>query len=191
MQVKYERFYDQDPVLSQAVQVMRMFPEDMQAIIADSLSMIAERECQASALMEDLKSIGTEKVLAIYKSKQKKRDYDQSPSLHRAMNYLSILSGENRAFIARKIMELMGYIQEYLKTCQGHSIPAETQAVEALADVYVKFGPDRCKQFLNDMEAEFVRKVSSERLESLNPPKSTFSEAITDESQGLRIKGTD
>jgi len=82
------RFYDQEPSVSQAVELLLVLPQEMQSIIADGISLIAEQEFRANELMKELKSLGTEKVLAVYKSKQKKRAYDKNHAVHRAINYL-------------------------------------------------------------------------------------------------------
>ncbi len=195
-----KRFYDQDPAISRAVEVLMLLPEEMQSIIADGMSLIAEEEFKANELLNDFRSIGTDKVLAIYKSKQKKRKYDKNPSTHRAMNYMMVLSPENRLLISKKIVELMGYVQDYLKACQANHVDADNLVVGNLTDVYVKFGSDETRQFLRAVQQEFKRKLESEPVVPPKPKDDdkqsngfvkqvNLQEAIRDEGLGMRIKG--
>lgn len=190
-----KRFYDQDPSVSQAIELLLVFPEDMQAVIADGLSTIAEQEFQANEIINDFKSLGTEKVLAIYKSKQKQRSYDNNPTVHRALNYMMILSPENRLFISKRIIELIGYLQDYLKTCKLHEATPTLPSVERIRDVYIQFGPEDASRFLQAMEQEFTRKL---RMKGEEPQKALveakkdeiiITEEITSEGLGMKIRG--
>jgi hypothetical protein len=177
------RFYDQDTNVSQAVELLLVLPQDMQSIIADGISLIAEQEFRANELMNELKSLGTEKVLAVYKSKQKKRAYDKNQAVHRAINYLMVLSENNRLWISKRIVGLMAYLQDYLKTCRLYSVQPTQQSVDQLTTVYVKFGPDEVKSYLKAVEAEFI---SQGRQKATT--QGHMVEVIMDEGIGLRIR---
>jgi hypothetical protein len=45
------RFYDQEPSVSQAVELLLVLPNELQSIIADGISMIAEQEFRANGFM--------------------------------------------------------------------------------------------------------------------------------------------
>lgn len=190
-----KRFYDQEPSVSQAVELMLVFPDDLLGIVANGLSLIAEREYDAKELLENFRSLGTDKVLALYKSKQKKRKYDQNPQMHRAMNYLMVMSPEKQQVISKRIVELVGYIQEYFKTCKEYTVRPEVGAVESLTETYVHMGAEETRKFLKTVKDEFIRQLQESGPPTPEPvaakegrPKS-ISEAIRDEGMGMRIKG--
>jgi hypothetical protein len=129
--------------------------------------------------------LGTEKVLAIYKSKQKKRIYDKNAAVHKAINYLMVLSENNRLWISKRIVGLMAYLQDYLKTCRLYSAPPTQQSVDALTNVYVKFGPEEVKSYLKAVEAEFINQG---RQKNPTAVQGAMVEVIMDEGIGLRIR---
>lgn len=148
------RFYEKHSAVSQAVESLLLFPDDIQRIIAKGFSTIAERDCQAAEIMKEFKSLGTDKVLALYKSKTKKRKYDQNPITHQAMNYLMIMSDESQIFMAGKIMELVGFMQDYLKLCKRHAVTPQRESVETISNTYVMRGATEAKIFLKKLDAE-------------------------------------
>lgn len=195
-----DRFYEKDPLVKQAVDAMFLFPPEVQVIIASGFSLIAESDCKAKELMNDSKSLGTEKVLALYKSKQKRRPYDFDPTLHQAMNYLMIMSEENRRFLATKIIEMIGFMQDYLKVCQEYTEAPQSQTIEGITKTYSRQGPTEAKAFINSVKAEFERKLKGGSAQGVTPQSSqgtspkkqdkdaVVSEAIASESSGMRIK---
>jgi hypothetical protein len=191
-----KRFYDQDPSVSQAIELLLIFPEEMQAVIADGLSTIAEQEFRANEMINDFKSMGSDKVLALYKSKQKKRKYDKNPTVHRAMNYMMILSPENRVIISKKILEMITFLQGYLITCKNLTTAPSLNGVERIRDVYVQFGPDDVRHFLAAMQEEFMNKLQGLEITAKHPAAGDeqkemviITEEITVEGPGMKIKG--
>lgn len=179
------RFYDRDVNVSRAVQLLLLLPFEMQTIIADGISSIAEQEFRANKLMREIKTLGTEKVLALYKSKQRKRDYDKNPAVHKAINYLLVLSDENRAWIALRIIGLIGCLQDYLRTCRTYAELPHREAVDSLTSIYVECGPDQVKVYLKTIEAEF--KTYGTRKRALLPGEH-LEEFIRNDRIGLRLR---
>lgn len=173
-----KRFYDGEPSTSQAVDLMLKFPDELQTVLANSMSMVAEGDYKADEILNDLKSLGTEKVLALYKSKQKKRDYDKNPSFHRAMNYMMVMTPQNRQAISGKVLVLMGHVQEYLKVCKEKGVNPSVSTIENLAEVYVKQGNDQAKSFIDTVA------VAPEAEDKRN-----MEESVKSEDLGMRIKG--
>lgn len=174
-----KRFYDGEPNTKQTVDLMLKFPDEFQTVLANSMSMIAEGDFKADEILNDLKSLGTEKVLALYKSKQKKRAYDKNPSFHRAMNYMMVMTPQNRQAISGKVLNLMGHVQEYLQHCKDNNIPPTVTTVEKLAEVFVRDGGDYAKHFLNEVKAGVAPEEADKNLH----------ENVQEEGQGMRIKG--
>lgn len=212
----HKRFYDHDPKVAQAVQLLMIFPPEIKILLADSMSLIAEQEYAAGDLLKNLKSLGTDRVLSIYKSKQKRRDYDQCPHTHRAMNYLMILPPEQRILLAHKVIELMAYIQDYMQTCQQYGRPLQNNEMEGLTQTFVHLGGDQVQELLRRIRKDFSdtldKKASVGTRGSLTenatpnrpkpapvanqtpskdvpPREAQLSEAIRDEGVGMRIKG--
>lgn len=185
-----KRFYDQEPTTSRAVELLLVFPPDLQSVIADGISMLAEQTFKISDMLKELKSLGTENVLAFYKSKQRKRDYDQIPAVHKAINDLMILTPENRIFMARKILGLMTHLQEYLRACKRHASVPSVSTIRETIHLYARYGASEAAQHLRGMEAVLVSQGSQIRpmirkqlTQPVNGP-----EIVSDEIAGLRLR---
>jgi hypothetical protein len=169
-----KRFYDGEPTTSQVVNLMLKFPDELQTVLGNSMSEIAARDFNADEILNDLKSLGTEKVLSMYKSKQKKRDYDRNAAFHQAMNYMMVMSSQNRQAISGKVLVLMGHMQEYLQVCKERNASPSAQVMADIADVYIKEGSDQAKGFISELKIE---------------PDASLNESLRSEEEGMRIKG--
>jgi hypothetical protein len=188
---KQQRFYDLDISMSQAVALLLLFPDEMQAVIADGLSYIAEKEFRANDIIRELKSLGRDKVLAIFNSKRKRREYDQNAAVHRALNYLLVLSEENRQLISRKILSLMGYLQEYLHTCRTYDNVPSLETFESITAAYIQLGAMEAKKLLTSLESEFrhhLMQVSQPTAMAAGDGGYFVTEAIQVEGSGLRLR---
>ncbi|MBX2860335.1 MAG: hypothetical protein KTR14_03815 [Vampirovibrio sp.] len=154
------RFYEKDPLVNQAVEALFSFPPAFQSIIAEGLAEIAERECRANELAEQLKSLGTDKVMALYKSKRKGRTYDQNPQTHKMMNYLMLLSEENRQLMARETLQLMSCIQDYLSLCKEYESQTSAEAMQTLTGTYTGHGEKATREFLKTVKVQFMENLA-------------------------------
>lgn len=155
-----QRWYDRHKTVSKSVKLLETFPLEIQAIIADGIVMLAERECQAHELLANLRSLGPEKVLGIYKSKNRRRSYDRNSTVHEAMNYLYILSEENRLFIANQVIELVNFIYDYLKSCRQYKLDARTDDVAELTKTYIESGAADAQQLLEQLQQRFSTSIT-------------------------------
>jgi len=187
-----ERFYQQDTIVKKAVEMLLVFPDDMQSVIAQGISHVTDQEFMTSRLNKHVQSLGAEKVMALFKSKQKKRDYDNNPQVHQMMNDLMILSPENRRFACEKMIELIGFITEYLQLCQAQPAAPKMETVENITETYVKMDKRACQEFMLALKKEFMNKLDN-RSSSLSASKElmdTFrKEAVKDEGEGMKILG--
>ncbi len=154
-----KRFYENDPLVKQAVEAIFLFPYEIQSIIASGIADLAENECQVKAILEDVKSLGADVVLSIYKSKRRRRQYDGNPNLHQAINYLMVLPEDKRRLLAVKISELIELMGDYLKICRDHQADTQAEVVQAITTTYVKTGQKQCKLLLGQLEKEFRQKI--------------------------------
>lgn len=135
-----KRFYESDPITHQAVRQLFLFPDDIQTILANGICDLVERDHTARAFLHDAKTLGRDKILALYKSHRKVRSYDKNPAVHKAMNYLMLLDIENRQSIARQMSELIQCVQDYLNFCKNQGIEAETDDIQVLLKNYAERG---------------------------------------------------
>jgi hypothetical protein len=177
-----KRFYDHDPTTSQAVELMFKFPSNFQIIIGKGISMIAEREFRAFELLQSYKSLGADKILAMYKTKKKLRHYDNEPILHEAMLYLSLLTPENQVLISLKIIQLVGFMEKYLQICLKNKQPPEAGQAEKLRDTFVQLGEESTINLLGQIEQEFLS-----QLQSPARPENT-QEQIRDAGGNMKIR---
>jgi hypothetical protein len=202
-----KRFYDEDPTVSQAVEALFIFPDEIQSIIAQAFAKIAERDCNAAEILKEFRTLGSERVLALYKSKKKQRKYDKNPTVHNAMNYLMVMDEKSRRFLATKVIELIGFMQTYFGVCRQHSTSPELSAIEAIAGAYAENGPAAAKTFLTTLEEELKNRVfilqqnaPKKEAPAQAPPSDpsqakssaadkSLIEGIESQSAGMRIKG--
>ncbi len=176
------RFYDQEPSVSRAVELLLIFPDDIQTLIASGISSMAEQAFQVNDLLRELKSLGTETVLAFYKSKQRKRNYDQNPVVHKALNDLMVLSPENRTFLSRKVLGLMTHLHDYLSICKQYAVEASLTIMQEAIQLYVQHGSAEVTRHLRHVEAVVVNK---------NRRRLMPAQVIMDADVGLRLRQND
>src|SRR5687768_3105757 len=135
----FKRWYERQPRLAQAVHLLTILPDEIRSILGEAMLVLANKEFEATKY-ETGRSLGGDKVLGLYKSKNKRREYDQNETLHKAMNYLYILSEENQDFMADHVLNLLEYIQTYFASCQEFKANPSFDDVATIASTYVESG---------------------------------------------------
>lgn len=192
----YVRFYEKNPTVNQAVTSLCKFPEELRTVLAKGMCAIAETEFSAHTRIRDLKSLGTEKVLALYKSEQKRRDYDTDPYLSKAMNYLMILEPPNQFFLATKVNDLIQVVHDFMRLCKQYAQKIQIAIVERITGTYVHGGLNEAEALLNVIHAKFERYFARLRqpsddipsTDSVSPDKLLFWESISTEGAGMRLR---
>lgn len=158
---KKQRWYEQDPLLKQSIELLQAFPDEILTIVAEGVNQIAEDEFKAEELIRSYKSIGQEKILALYKSKNKKRSYDKNPTMHKTVNYILLISEENRTILAKKIIELVSVVRDYFQICkESQNRPVSTQ-VKSLRDDYIAKGLKAAQEKLKQIRQSFMQNIQS------------------------------
>jgi hypothetical protein len=134
----YTRWYDRQQTVSKSVKLLESFPVDYQEVLGDTIIKLAGKHCDAEALMADLRALGPEKVLNIFKAKSKNRGYDQNETVHKAMNYMYVLPDENRVFIATQVIEVVGHLFEYFSICRETGQAPAREVVQSLSNAFVR-----------------------------------------------------
>jgi hypothetical protein len=174
------RFYDKTPVIKQAVDAFLLFPDEIQQMIADGFSEVARRDCQALELANNLKSLGAELVLALYKSKRKQRGYDRHAHAHQALNDLMVVSDENRILLANTMLDIMRLVREYLALCRDYGLIPQKDIIRAISAAYAKGGAT---------EAATCVTTLAQTLKSRYPGLAPFPETVRSQDTGMRVKG--
>ena len=192
-QGKNQRWYDRRPQVARSITLLEAFPPVIQTIIANGIVDIANRECNASQLINSYKSLGTEKIMGLHKSKNKARQLDSNPATHKAVSYLYVLSEENQDFMARQILELREFIGQYVRHCDTLDHNPDEKEVMALTDTYVAHGKTQAQEFLEKLETVFKEKLQNASTESKTPinkktPSPQSQEDIWEDTGGMRIR---
>lgn len=198
----YVRFYEKNPTVKQAVTTLLGFPEDIRSVLAKGMCAIAENDFSAHIRIRDLKSLGKEKVLALYKATQKRRDYDRDPYLSRAMNYLMILEPPDQFFLAVKVNDLIHVVGEFVNLCKQYAQKVQLAIVERITGIYVHCGLNEAEELITTIHGKFERYFSSPPPETpktpANQPAKTveassdkrspnFWATLNDEGSGMKL----
>lgn len=190
----FKRWYERQPKLSQAVKLLIILPDEVRTIIGEALMLLANREFEMSKYSEGSRSLGGDKVLGLYKSKNRRREYDQNETLHQAMNYLYILSDENQDFMAVHILKMLDYMQQYFATCREFNTEPSLEDVAALMQQYVIQGSVEVERFLKRLRDELYKMLLNNQDPSAAPPSTVVTPSDTttkDNSEGMRVTKLD
>jgi hypothetical protein len=124
-----KRWYDPDEKLSYSVRVLEKLPEALIDPVCTSVIALAEFE---HALHKTLKTLGHEKLMALYKSKQKLRDLDKILTFHSMMNYLSSSPSHVCKALAEHLYEFVQKTEHYLTQCSTRYLLPNGNAVSYL-----------------------------------------------------------
>jgi hypothetical protein len=133
-----KRWYDQQATVSKSITLLETFPSDFQTILGESIIELAENEFNINEMMAELRSLGPEKVLSLFKSKSKRRATDQVSQVHRAMNYMFVLPEGPRIFIATHIIGIVSYFYEYFKMCKQEGIQPSANVARQVCRAYLQ-----------------------------------------------------
>lgn len=179
-----KRWYDKRPDMARSITLLEALPFAIQSIIANGIVDIANREFQANELINSYKSLGTEKVLGLHKSKKKARKLDENPAAHKAISYLYVLSEKNQDFMARQILDMMELLTQYFRHCSVLNQPPAEGEVLNLTQTYVQQGRGEAKVFLSKLERTFMERIRN----SDTTPVAQREEDIMEDVGGMRIK---
>ncbi len=186
------RWYDINPKLSRASRLLFTFPDAVQSIISEAIMLIADREFKEKKWQSNIRSLGKEKILGLHKSKNRRREYDENPLLHQAMNYLFVLSEEGREFMAEHILKMVQYIQNYLELCSEAQTPPEEETLALITKEYVLRGDEGAEAFLKNLRYEFLDKLKRGENPTIKSEITEFLENVAkDSTQGMKIGRAD
>ncbi len=139
-----QRWYDREPQLAQAVNLLDSFPIETQVIIAEGVVSLAEQQCQARETATTLQSVGTDKILGLHKSQQKRRNTDHHPTLNRAMNYLYLLNPNHQQYMATQINKVLDLLFDDLETAGAQEVKDALLAVSPTPEDHLLIAIQNC-----------------------------------------------
>lgn len=162
------RWYDHEPKTATAINMLLLFPKEVQRVLGNGVCSLAEGEFEVNSLLENLRSLGSEKVLALYKSKEKRRKYDQLPGMHASVNYLYLMPPQNRGLLVDKVRELTNNVAQYLQMCKTTTHEAAVREIDELTKTYVKNGMQSAQNL--------IRRIEESELESMEPHTADYAD---------------
>lgn len=193
----YKRWYDRNPRLAQGVKLLILLPDEVKTIISEALITLANREFSEIEREKAFRTLGSEKIMGLHKSKNRRREYDINDTLHKAMNYLYMLSDDEQDFMSDHILNMIKFIQEYFATCKKFQINSEPEHVARITYAYVNSGSEGVEKFLKQLREEFYLKVFSpdngvkasiDLLATVQAQAETQTKGETDDSINLETK---
>jgi len=172
-------------MVCQAIDIIPMLPEEVQSAVARGITMLAISDHDGENL---LKSLGAEQILPMYKSKKKRRGYDQIHALHQALNYLRVLTSEQRIEVCKKVIDIAGHVQYYLDVCNRVDQAPQLSHVEKARDTYIEQGPQTAKIQIRILCEDFLENVSSERMREERSERQSEEDAQIEYNSGTIYK---
>lgn len=176
------RWYDKRPSLSLSINLLAKCPFELQTIVGEGMSKMAQKQFQAADLLSSVKSLGADKTMGLYKAKRKQRSYDKNPAFHHAMNCLYVLKHEHQDFMAAQILELMDMIHDYFRACRLYGGISSTEDVAKLTHVFVENGNPAARALLTDLKRHLMQNIEAHLDHKTN---------IHDNAHGMRIADTE
>jgi hypothetical protein len=184
-----QRQYDRSPELAQAVRMLLLMPNEIGSIIAEGMLSMMDKEFEEILQERHYRSLGSDKIMGLHKSQNRRRAYDQNPILHKAMSHLYLLSGSGQDYMARHILALLSYIQRYLDSCGEFQQEPSLEDVVSVTKTYIEKGSVEVEGFLTKLREEFVLKIFGPKgnpdllLQQIASP-----EALNSDEQGMKIQ---
>ncbi|MGE0200576.1 MAG: hypothetical protein AB7P76_06375 [Candidatus Melainabacteria bacterium] len=160
------RWYDRKPNVSGLVRMVGVSPPEVHGTMGRSMSAIVKRDCKALVVNGSVRSLGSNRVLALYKSKSRQRTLDHNNDLFRAMNELLILPADQQDHIVVCSLELIDNIFKYLQICQEEQKIYSASEIEIIANQYIRFGQAHCQNFVSSFRAAVLSGEGADRLQS-------------------------
>lgn len=174
------RWYDHQQPLCSTLKLLRQFPAEVTAIVSDGLVYLAERRYQADQSHSIRRNIGRERVLSLYKSKNKRRFYDTVPSLHKAMNYHFVMPQSIQKSLSEDSLEMVMTVVDYFSLCNQREISPTLNQLQLITIFYVENGKDGVRRYLDAIAQSVVGINDGQRLNTTNQVKPISLKEVTD-----------
>ncbi|MEB3286232.1 MAG: hypothetical protein VKJ04_01890 [Vampirovibrionales bacterium] len=185
--LRNNRWYDKQQEVKQSIELLGAFPEEILSVMSEGVNSVIERDYNVNELMRSFRSLGQDKVLALYKSKNKLRTLDQNPSMHKTVNYLFVVAEENRKAIAVRVLELVGTVHDYLQICKETGLTPTIEHIARIGEAFVAKGNVEARDMLEDVRREMMQIIVSGRKAQASPPAGAGTLEIKGDEAGMRL----
>ena len=184
------RWYDQRPQLAKAVRILLLMPDEIRTIMGEGITTLTRQEFEEMLKEKHYVSVGSEKIMGLHKSKNRRREYDQNEALHNALNYLYILSESGQDLMAEHMIQMLEYIQRYRDICQEFQQPLSLEEIAALTDKYIQNKTEEVEEFLKNLRNAFYAEVFGNNKDGFNGETNAL---ITTQNnpEGMRVQKQD
>lgn len=171
------RWFDKYDSICMALTNIQKLPLDFQAIVSAGVNVLIERVLDTD---EKVKSVGKDKILSLHKSKNRNREYDKSPELHKTMNYLLILPDEGRESLGTQFQNIATTVVEYVDDCNATHQEPKAVEVEGMTQTFVDSGGsvEATRSYIIALHPEFIK------LRKWPKPK----EEVFEDDGGMKIR---
>jgi hypothetical protein len=145
----FQRWYDKDPLVSRAISSIVDLPQEYQILFSELITQFTKRIKETRKRNSEAVSIGTDRVLALYKSKTKKRSTDQDEHIYRAFWYLGMLEDVLRDFVSERIGHAILGVNRYLHHCYLTGTPEDRFEVKQFIKIVFEEGPSAGYEYLD------------------------------------------
>jgi hypothetical protein len=181
------RWHDNRGELSEAFELLDSIPKEALPLIADAIIARAEKEFRASDLLRSLSSLGSEKVLALYKSKNRMRSYDKDPDLHRIVNNFFVLPDENQMELASQFLGFTDMVIDYLAVCDSFGLEPKEKELESLQRRFVDEGLTSARQYLAEIHGKYHEEIGEPETTGEEMTVSAPTNLVVDDT-GMKIR---
>lgn len=166
---KQQRWHDNRGELSLAVELLESIPPALLPYIAAGLTQKTDREFDATAILNGLKSLGKDRIMGLHQSHKKRRGYDQSPELHRIVNTFMVLPEEEQESVAAQFVDFTSMMVDYMATCDAVGTAPQEADLHKMRQYYVEEGTQAVQSYLSKVHEAYNQLLLSE--EKLSTPE--------------------
>jgi hypothetical protein len=142
------RWHDQRQEMAQAIHFLSSLPDDLQTIMGEVVIHITDKDFKVNDVLSTFKSLGHEKILGLNQSKKKRRNYDNNPTLHKAINCIYVLPDEQRIQVGYQLLKLINYVIQYFEAHKKANMPASADTLRSLAQAFAQGGAPEADRIL-------------------------------------------
>lgn len=176
---RFRRWHDNRAELSLLIALLEEIPPEVLPLITDALTEKADQEFQVGALLNSMKSLGAEKIMALHKSQKKQRSYDQNQYTHKIANYFYMIPEAEQESFASRFLEFTAIMVEYLANCDSFELQPEEAHLRKMRDLFVSQGEIPVRDYLMEIHQPYY-----ERLLAADPEPPS----LTETSQGMLLR---
>jgi hypothetical protein len=113
-----KRWYDEDPIIAEALNAWESYPHALQVLIADYVNSITKdikpTTPQTDEFYDGDTMISPKELIALYNAPMKRRWHDIDPVVRSAVNAMSILDLREKVLISKRVLRIKEVLKDQL-----------------------------------------------------------------------------